>query len=578
MAPNPQNIAPNRDVEPPAAATPAQAVEPQVVRLAESARELQRVIRAANGLPPGFPEDEILALADALQVAPEADPEARLEAAIYARERFVDCRRRFVSEASDDPELPGIETVAHALNDTIAELSTLAVAAGREAEARAQPDRAVGTSIVATEAAGSDVVEVTQQVEVATSAIQQVETELRSLSGKIYIDQSHHYHILNFSVSVNQLKLPVKMIGAIIKGEFLDRAWLDKLTETLAEARGRFEGAWVAVKAFLEELDSLVDAVRRLGRDIAGLIERVRALVRRLFRRGGERVVPGTIFKDIDAPWCPEMVVIPAGSFVMGSPEDEVGRMANEGPQHEVRLEYRFAVGRYPITFDEYGRFVEATGRTLPYDLELPPPYNLAKSPSGLAMTLPKYTLGWGRVRRPIINVSWHDAQAYIAWLSQETRQSYRLLSEAEWEYACRAGTTTRYWWGNDITPENANYDGNAVVMTTEVGSYPPNPWGLYDMHGNVWEWVEDCGNDSYEGAPDDGSAWTSRDDDSGSRMVRGGAWFLTPEYVRSASRSKRDADLLSYDFSGFRVSRTLTLASPPLYSLRSGRSSSRFL
>ena len=134
-----------------------------------------------------------------------------------------------------------------------------------------------------------------------------------------------------------------------------------------------------------------------------------------------------------------------------------------------------------------------------------------------------------------MINVSWDDAQAYVAWLSKETGQPYRLLSEAEWEYAARAGTTTRYSWGDDPpTPEQANF-GRNVGKTTEVGTYPPNPWGLHDMHGNVWEWVEDCWNESYQGAPSDGSAWTSGD--CSRRVLRGGSWVNDPEYLRSADR-----------------------------------------
>lgn len=112
-----------------------------------------------------------------------------------------------------------------------------------------------------------------------------------------------------------------------------------------------------------------------------------------------------------------------------------------------------------------------------------------------------------GRGRRPAINLSWYDAKAYVEWLAGEARQPYRLLSEAEWEYACRAGTTTRHWWGDVTTSENANF-GQNVGRTSEVGAYPANPWGLYDIHGNVWEWVEDAWHGSYDGAPDDGGAW----------------------------------------------------------------------
>jgi formylglycine-generating enzyme required for sulfatase activity len=176
--------------------------------------------------------------------------------------------------------------------------------------------------------------------------------------------------------------------------------------------------------------------------------------------------------------WCPELVVIPPGEFMMGSTEAE-----KERPQHQAQIAYSLAVGRSPVTFEEYGHFARIAGREPPYDE------------------------GWGRGRRPAINVSWNDAGAYVEWLSAATGQPYRLLSETEWEHACRAGTATRYCWGDDITPLNANY-GKSLGKTTEVGSYPANRFGLYDMQGNVWEWVEDRWHDNYDGAPHDSSAW----------------------------------------------------------------------
>jgi hypothetical protein len=160
-----------------------------------------------------------------------------------------------------------------------------------------------------------------------------------------------------------------------------------------------------------------------------------------------ERLSDFSLFRDIDEIWCPELVVIPPSEFMMGSTEAErewaVGQGANrewvqvEKPQHRVRIDATLAVGRHPVTFEEYDHFADATGREKPSDE------------------------GWGRGRRPVINVSWEDARAYVSWLSKETGQAYRLLSEAEWEYAARAGTTTRHWWGDDITSENASFNQN---------------------------------------------------------------------------------------------------------------------
>jgi formylglycine-generating enzyme required for sulfatase activity len=240
----------------------------------------------------------------------------------------------------------------------------------------------------------------------------------------------------------------------------------------------------------------------------------------------GPAWAPGTVFRDIDAPWCPEMVVVPPGEFVMGSTEAErqwaVAHGAKrewverEKPQHRVRIDHSLAVGRYPVTFEQYDRFCEQTRREPPGDE------------------------GWGRARRPVINVSWDDAKAYVEWLAAQTRQPYRLLSESEWEYACRAGTTTRFWWGDEITPENANYGGK-LEKTSEVGGYPASPFGLHDMHGNVWEWVEDHWHDTYEGAPEDGAAWLQRSDSR--RVVRGGSWDDGPWYLRAACRVRGDSD-----------------------------------
>ena len=242
----------------------------------------------------------------------------------------------------------------------------------------------------------------------------------------------------------------------------------------------------------------------------------------------------GEVFRD--CPSCPELVVIPAGEFWMGSPASEEGRVADEGPQRGVRVE-RFALGRYEVTFDEYDRFALATGSARLGDR------------------------GWGRGRRPVINVSWEDAAAYAAWLSEETGFRYRLASEAEWEYAGRAGTETRYSWGNAIGRNRANCAGcggewDDAVRTAPVGSFAANAWGLHDMHGNVWEWVEDCWHDSYRGAPSDGRAWTSGGD-CGRRVSRGGSWAVNPRFLRAADRLRLDAGYRSGHV-GFRVARTL--------------------
>ncbi len=232
----------------------------------------------------------------------------------------------------------------------------------------------------------------------------------------------------------------------------------------------------------------------------------------------------------------PVMVQIPKGCFQMGSPDDEEDRRNDEQPQHRVCFDYDFEIGRYEVTFDEYDLFARLTRRGTVGDN------------------------GWGRGRRPVINVSWHDAVAYTEWLSERTGHTYRLATEAEWEYAARAGTTTRWPFGDDENQlgDYAWYSANADGKTHPVGEKQANAWGLHDMHGNVWEWVQDCYHDSYEGAPDDGSAWQDGDRcDSGWRVLRGGSFDGAPEDLRSAYRVDVDPEGW-FRFSGFRCVRVV--------------------
>ena len=237
-----------------------------------------------------------------------------------------------------------------------------------------------------------------------------------------------------------------------------------------------------------------------------------------------ERAV-GEVFRDAlrSGGEGPEMVVLPTGRFRMGSPATEEGRRDDEGPVRAVNISKRIAMGRYEVTFADYDRFVLATGGARP-----------------------NYDRGWGRGRRPLFDVGWNGAKAYAAWLSAQTGKRYRLPSESEWEYAARAGTETRYSWGDSIDCSQAQYSRSVLVecrdsydRTVPVGSFEPNAFGLYDMHGNVREWVEDCWHENYEGAPTDGSAWTSGCDSGVWPVFRGGNWSSSPSFLRAASRAK---------------------------------------
>jgi formylglycine-generating enzyme required for sulfatase activity len=243
---------------------------------------------------------------------------------------------------------------------------------------------------------------------------------------------------------------------------------------------------------------------------------------------------PLTSFREC-AKDCPEMIVIPAGSFTMGSPATEKYRYGNEGPQHKVTVSRPFAVSKFDVTFADWDACVSVGGCPQATDS------------------------GMGRDTKPVINVSWDDAQTYVAWLSKMTGQPYRLLTEAEWEYAARAGTTTAYYWGDEIGTGNANCNGCGSQRTHQsspVGSFRPNAFGLYDMAGNVWQWVQDCWHNSYDGAPSDGSSWISGD--CSRRVVRGGDWDGFPPGLRAAIRGGITTVGLN-GVVGFRVGRMLS-------------------
>ncbi len=275
------------------------------------------------------------------------------------------------------------------------------------------------------------------------------------------------------------------------------------------------------------------------------------------------------------------MIVVPAGTFIMGSPESEKGRLRAvydedgtavrwtviddvelevepgqrlvivEGPQRYVTIEDAFAVGVYEVTFNEW----DACARS-----------------GGCGGLIPDNG-GWGRGSRPVINVNWDDAQAYVAWLSQQTGEAYRLLSEAEWEYVARAGTETARYWGESSSDQCRHASGADTMALEEnpfwrtapcsdghagpapTGSYEPNALGLYDVLGNVWEWTQDCWNERYAGAPVDGTAWETGD--CSTRVARGGGWGNEPEALRSANRSRNPVDYRHASL-GFRVARSL--------------------
>ena len=238
----------------------------------------------------------------------------------------------------------------------------------------------------------------------------------------------------------------------------------------------------------------------------------------------------GVAFKE--CPECPEMIPIPPGSFLMG---DDKGR-AEEKPALKVTISRRFAMAVSPTTFDQWEACLAAKACTqVPNDHD------------------------WGRGSQPVINITWEDAKGYAAWLSKITGAVYRLPTEAEFEYANRAGTATNYWWGDEVgvNKVNCRFCGSkwSGDRASPVRSFAPNPFGLYDSSGDVWEWTLDCWFPDHKDAPTDGLAHDKAD--CGSRVTKGGAWYYVPQLARSAARVRQIAKLWSYTV-GFRVLREM--------------------
>jgi formylglycine-generating enzyme required for sulfatase activity len=294
------------------------------------------------------------------------------------------------------------------------------------------------------------------------------------------------------------------------------------------QARARV--AEIETKVSRQERQTLEAEARRVEQQRTA---QERAVLERRFRDEGRIKVDAKVIhgaptgKDLEVG--PEMVVVPAGEPTVGSNDQDSGK-----PPHKAIIKAPFAVGRFAVTFEEWDCAAAAGG--------------VSHKPGDQ---------GWGRGRRPTINVSWEDAKVYAAWLSKATGKTYRLLSEDEWEYCCRAGTTTMNAFGDDILKTQAQFSEvswGSARQTVEVGKFAPNGWGLYDMHGNVWEWREENWHSDYKGAP----ATTSARQDGGTsfRVVRGGSWFDIPVNLRSARRYGIRPEPGFYV--GFRLARTL--------------------
>jgi len=258
-----------------------------------------------------------------------------------------------------------------------------------------------------------------------------------------------------------------------------------------------------------------------------------------------DTLAPGSLLKDCDI--CPEMVVLPQGSFIMGTPADEVARQPDEGPQHEVIFSRPFAIGIYPVTAGEWEAYRQEAGVS----------GRSGDTRPGRACTQGKPSYPQDP-RQPAVCMTYHDVQDYVRWLAAKTGKPYRMVSEAEWEYAARAGSTGAFPFPFDqegvytINKHANTYsDADGFAYTSVAGSFPPNAFGVFDMHGNVYEWVADCWHGDYVGAPVDGSAWTEFM--CSSHQIRGNDWIEPPMFSRSGNRNDRAPEVFG-DWLGFRV------------------------
>ncbi|MDA1098563.1 MAG: formylglycine-generating enzyme family protein [Proteobacteria bacterium] len=501
---------------------------PEFETLKSAVADLGDALRDSNALPPHFPLTEVGELLDAIALLSESSADElpiKLQAAESA---LSDLRRAYVPRETahnDDAELPSFAQLRLATSDVMAELRGVLSTLDPVVVAAATPTGDQLSAAVPALENDAILAEIVGDTRQADDEIKRGHT--------IIIQHVQNYGVIgSISIKLNDLTISNALIRITAKLDMVRLHWLEKLAAGLAKAPD-------AILKLAKALPLALGAIEIIARELKKATSRIVAHLEQFLDKSKPSPVRRdspylSVFRDAD--WSPEMVVIPAGTFLMGSPEKEDDYHEREGPQHQVTIGRRFALGLYPVTFEDYERYCVAKEKEPPDDR------------------------GWGRGRWPVINVSWDDAQAYIKWLNDELDLpggTYRLPSEAEWEYACRAGTTSRYSFGDDEAKLDAYawHDGNADGQTHPVGEKLANSWGLFDMHGNVWEWTEDRWHADYTDAPLDGSAWIDGSDEN--RVLRGGAWFNDPGYLRAAVRYWLGTG--NRDYNGFRLARTLS-------------------
>jgi len=494
----------------PAPDAPQEKLARDLTQVAEKAANLESLLdRLFSGnqppnvqFPGDFPTDRLIELARALRRLFDGSADGALHGLTEAQDVLADTLHRHFDVSTDPERNSGVDrdgALPRALGDLFVEVGTARAwytdSARQAVEESEFPDTAVLHSDPSTRATvRSDAQAVSTGAEGAVRTLREL-----TLQGSVRADNAER-----------------RIVDTGIAGALTASAIAGTPRKSRIERLYRYlDGSRQAAILVLSSIQRGADVANRLYdafgefqdtqfKALTALIARVAGVLLSELRRseGGKRNLPPplTHFRDGlrdggNGPW---MIVLAADSFQMGSPPSDKDAADDEKPQHKVTCPRPFAVARDPVTRDEYDAFCRATNRVPPEDQ-------------------------WGRGQMPVVRVSWDDATAYCDWLTKQTDHRYRLPSEAEWEYACRAGTTTRYWWGDTFDASKASNGRQPTV----VGQFPANPWGLRDVHGNVSEWCMDTWHDNYDGAPEDGSAWIAGGFNT--RVVRGGSWVDVP-------------------------------------------------
>jgi formylglycine-generating enzyme required for sulfatase activity len=457
---------------------------PGIDRLRATAREYHDALEQANAtLPREFPIDQMRQIIDLIQTIDVIDDDLAIFAFIQDKLRNS---RRLLTLYDEDSTLPSYKMIAHAQDALFVGIDDFL-----QAKRNSRVLIELSESHVINRSGDIPVIRHSDLAPVVASLEQRIKYLERSVLEAQTVAASWPISISLVNINVSNIKVKLdslfKFAGTLsaeLKASLIDLSWVAELAKHIGEvAKGLRESIETAGRLtgrladFLALAEVSVGYSKRVVNGSKALLWRVKRQADRQARRGvSVALSSGVVFRDINEVWCPEMVVIAPGNFRMGSSLDEPGAYGTERPQHAVAIDYWFALGRYPVTEEEYQQFIRETKRDT------------------------KEEKRRGK-RMPATGLSWEDASLYCQWLSERSGVEYRLPSEAEWEFACRAGTTTRYWWGDAFDNSRGNAEGG-VGKPSAVDTYPPNPWGLYDIHGNVWEWCSDTWHNNYSGNP----------------------------------------------------------------------------